>query len=96
MMALHDPEEWILSFKDMLRFELRGFFVVLCGVVLILGLGLAVPIAGRHLADQRAAAEQGEAAAPFEDPEEWAGEADSGHIDDGWSEEAVRAAELPD
>ena len=93
----HTTQDWLRSLGDMIAAELRYTLMVICGLALILALGLLVPFAGERLAQQRTEAEQNETAAAPDPIEEQPVIRDyRASSDDGWSETALEAAQDTD
>ena len=90
-------QDWFRSLGGMIAAELRYTLMVICGLALILALGLLVPFAGERLAQQRIEAEETEAAAtPDAIGEQTAIRDYRASSDDGWSETALEAAQDTD
>ena len=48
-----DLGEVLRSLRDLILWEIRGYLLVVCGLVFILALGLLIPMAGAYVAKQQ-------------------------------------------
>ena len=53
-----DLADVLRSLRDLVLWELRGYLLVVCGLLFILALGLLIPVAGSYVAKQQIEAER--------------------------------------
>ncbi|MDN3644711.1 hypothetical protein QWY75_00670 [Pontixanthobacter aestiaquae] len=92
------PSDWLSAFREMIAAELRAYFLVFCGLAIILILGFAVPIVGQYLAQEQIRAETAAEVADEKIPQKALPPQPviqdyRANADDGWSDDSLVAAQ---